>query len=456
MANLDGGSLTGPLVVDSPAPLRVSEGRTGLLDASASTRLEGGPSRPPGVGGRECLAESSPVQPSATCTISDRRVSRLSNEEARQELTASDPTSPKLSPSSRRPSGASPVLSDASEATVDDFSVGSLKERAELMLLGSGEHPIASGMPRAASAITNGLILDAVEACNALWPARKAGRKEEIKASCAPVPVDGMDVLAYIVADALKKPLLHSEDTNAYGKLVASKHTRAVAQLKKNEKAASDQARRALKGAPPQSPGAAQAAAMGRARAAFRAERVLNLEPPSRTVGRKRKAPEPEPTPDPPPRLLYNIPESASEEYSTGYEAGYAAGSEAGFKSCLAVLEAESKAASNARVEASRAERERADVQARNSRRATEQTQRAEITASKQVVADAKRACRQAKGAVSEAGGSEEAAEAAGKAVKAAQSALESVVWNQKIANLVADDDLAGVARMIDPSWVFT
>ena len=239
--------MTGPLVVDSPAPLRVSEGRTGLLDASASTRLEGGPSRPPGVGGRECLAESSPMQPSATCTISDRRVSRLSNEEARQELTASDPTSPKLSPSSRRPSGTSPVLSDASEATVDDFSVGSLKERAELMLLGSGEHPIASGMPRAASAITNGLILDAVEACNALWPARKAGRKEEIKASCAPVPVDGMDVLAYIVADALKKPLLHSEDTNAYGKLVASQHTRAVAQLKKKEKAASDLARRSSK-----------------------------------------------------------------------------------------------------------------------------------------------------------------------------------------------------------------
>ena len=343
------------------------------------------------------------------------------------------------------------MLSDASEATVDDFSVGSLKERAELMLLGSGEHPIASGMPRAASAITNGLILDAVEACNALWPARKAGRKEEIKASCAPVPVDGMDVLAYIVADALKKPLLHSEDTNLYGKLVASKNARALVQLKKNEKAASDQARRALKGAPPQSPGAAQAAAMGRARAAFRAERVLNLEPPSRTVGRKRKAPEPEPTPDPPTRL-YNIPEAASEEYSTGYEAGYAAGSEAGFKSCLAVFEAESKAASNALVEANRAERERADVQARNSRRATEQTQRAEITASKQVVADAKRACRQAKGAVSEAGGSEEAVEAAGKAVKAAQSALESVVFNQKIAALVADDDLAGAARMVDPS----
>ena len=97
-----------------------------------------------------------------------------------------------------------------------------LRVRAEHMLLGDGERPRASGMAPVAPQATNVLVLDLRDAVSAPWKARADG----IKASCAPsVPaglVDEMDVLGWLTADALGRPLLHPDDTNAVGKRVAT------------------------------------------------------------------------------------------------------------------------------------------------------------------------------------------------------------------------------------------
>ena len=83
-----------------------------------------------------------------------------------------------------------------------------LRDRAESMLLGEGERPRASGMHPAAAQATNGLVLDLRHAVAQLW----ASSADAVKAACGPhVPtglVDEIDVLAWLTADVLGRPLL--------------------------------------------------------------------------------------------------------------------------------------------------------------------------------------------------------------------------------------------------------
>ena len=57
-----------------------------------------------------------------------------------------------------------------------------LLERAKIMLIGSGERPVASGMPPVASTATVGFVLDVNEAICELW----AAHAEDIERCCAP------------------------------------------------------------------------------------------------------------------------------------------------------------------------------------------------------------------------------------------------------------------------------
>ena len=76
------------------------------------------------------------------------------------------------------------------------------------MLLGDGERPRASLAGSAASEATSGLLIDARFAIDKLW----GSRQDEIKSACAPQQIDEMDCYGYLLADALGRPLLHSED----------------------------------------------------------------------------------------------------------------------------------------------------------------------------------------------------------------------------------------------------
>eukprot|EP00964_Phaeocystis_antarctica_P001905 scaffold998_cov33-Phaeocystis_antarctica.AAC.1 len=100
------------------------------------------------------------------------------------------------------------------------------------LVVSSGERPRTSGMQPAAVQMTNGLVLDVRHAVAQLW----ASSADAVKAACGPhVPtglVDEIDVLAWLTADVLGRPLLHADDTNAVGKRIAAHASRVEKRLR--------------------------------------------------------------------------------------------------------------------------------------------------------------------------------------------------------------------------------
>ena len=98
----------------------------------------------------------------------------------------------------------------------------SIRDRILLMLFGDGEKPRASRLNGVTSPCTNRLVVVVRRVVNQLWKARE----HDIRRSCGPyLPtglIDEVDVLAYAVADVLGRPLLHPDDTNLFGKRVAT------------------------------------------------------------------------------------------------------------------------------------------------------------------------------------------------------------------------------------------
>ena len=151
-----------------------------------------------------------------------RHVSRVGGPEAPPSSTISEgSTSTAAAPAARHTANlaaaaASPTASATTASTPIDLSA--LLVRCVAMLLGEGEHPFASGIPAIASEPTYALVLAVRDVVGKLWEDQQG----DIKAACAPLLIDEVDVLAYVIADALGRPLLHPDDTNAVGKRVES------------------------------------------------------------------------------------------------------------------------------------------------------------------------------------------------------------------------------------------
>ena len=161
------------------------------------------------------------------------------------------------------------------------------------MLLGSGERPRASGMQPAAAQATNGLVIDLRHATAQLW----ASSADAIKAACGPhVPtglVDEIDVLAWLTADALGRPLLHHDDTNVVGKRIAAQAARVEKKLQveaESTRKAVGKARAAAAKKPELLPRVAAAEATGEKARAVLLEKQYDAQLPATTVGEKRPA----------------------------------------------------------------------------------------------------------------------------------------------------------------------
>jgi hypothetical protein len=164
------------------------------------------------------------------------------------------------------------------------FDLSALKTRAEAMLLGEGERPAASRIDAVAEEATLGLVLAVRGVVAKLW----ADRQDDIKPSCAPALIDEVDVIAYVIADALGRPVLHPDDTNGVGKRVDS-----CAKRVRSSKV--PDARREARKAAAKAGAAAQEAEAAEAEAKVLRTAYPGLSLPARTVGKKRKA-EREPT----------------------------------------------------------------------------------------------------------------------------------------------------------------
>jgi hypothetical protein len=121
----------------------------------------------------------------------------------------------------------------------------SIRDRLLRMLIGEGERHRRSGLDSVIGQCTNRFIVTVRRVVTDVWKARET----DIRRSCGPhLPtglIDEMDVLAYVLADALGRPLLHHDDTNKFGKKVAMQATRVEARLADAERQADGAVRKA-------------------------------------------------------------------------------------------------------------------------------------------------------------------------------------------------------------------
>ena len=187
-----------------------------------------------------------------------------------------------LSPSGEA-EGEPPPAEDALPPAVQNrYAAAALAERAERMFLLGAEAPVASGGDAVAKTATYGLILAAVEAVEVLWKQRG----DEIRQRCAPtLPtglIDKQEMLGYVLADALGRPLLPPEAARPVGRNGGNAATTAAKQLKAARRAAAE-ARRARKRTAEKVKSAEDAVAAV-------LDWGVELKLPYATVGRKRAA----------------------------------------------------------------------------------------------------------------------------------------------------------------------
>ena len=261
-------------------------------------------------------------------------------------------------------------------------SLQALIERLERMIFGDGERPRASGLEKAESKATAAFVVAVRAAAGKLW----LDREDDVKRALAPLQVDEVDCIAYLVADALGRPLLHPDDRNALGKRVLTQATRAEAAIKSAEKTAADAVRRAKAAAEADAsklPRVAAAEAKGaEAIAAACAKPTPDLQLPARTVGKRRREPELMPPP-PLPAPTASTPKAA-EPAAEGLEVAMAAAVAAEVQRQLAAHEAACRAAHAA-------EQERADAARALAVRERVSAARAARASAEKALKDAKR-----------------------------------------------------------------
>jgi hypothetical protein len=260
---------------DTRAPVRVEE-------ASSASRTDASGYRARGAGN---------VEASYVSSLGERLGPRLESARARpSDEVINDNVEGSGAWDGTTGSSLGPT-SAAADGPTEGCSEESVGSRAQAVLLGDGERPRATYWGRAVTEVTNGFILRFRHAISKFW----AARANDVKRACAEgMPtglIDEYDVLAFVLADALGQPLLHPDDTNKFGKRVASKVTRLEDHLAKIDGRADAVVRRARDAAaadPSKLPRVAEAEEAGRAERAELLAKPYDPAPPQTTVGGKR------------------------------------------------------------------------------------------------------------------------------------------------------------------------
>ena len=280
-------------------------------------------------------------------------------------------------------------LCTQSASAAEPFSKEAARKRLERMVFGDRECPRASGLDRATDKQSAAFMVAVREGAGDLW----SDREDDVKRAFAPALIDEVDLVAYLAADGLGRPLMHPDDTNALGKRALTQATRAAAAIKAAERTAGDAVRRAKAAAasdPSKLPRVAAVEAKGAVDlAAVRDKVTPDLHFPARTVGKRKRNAEAMPAPPPPPLPpAPQPPPQVPQQVDETFEAAVARA----VREELAKQEA-------ARVEAVR-EAEAARVAAREEAR--EEAARAAVPLARSGVAAAERALKRAKRAVAQ------------------------------------------------------
>ena len=155
-----------------------------------------------------------------------------------------------------------PLSGDGELRAPQSFEEESARQRALHFFFGVAGGPTATGDGGLALACTLALILTVHKARDYLWKHRRA----EIKAMFAPERIDKQEVFAFLLIDALGRPLLHKGDARGVGQRGdngLAKAEQALASAKQSAYSAVRAARKAAESDPGLIPGIAAAEAAG-------------------------------------------------------------------------------------------------------------------------------------------------------------------------------------------------
>ena len=210
----------------------------------------------------------------------------------KDDLEGNGPVAPTRSANASSEADSKPLSGDGEQAARDSFKSNELNEAAEDFFFSTAGGPVASGEGTGAIRCTFGLLITVHGNRKYLWEHRRA----DLKALFAPALLSKQEVFAYLMNDALDRPLLHKADALRFGQRCDNGLAKAE-RVKATARACCYQLVRAARKAaavnPELAPGIADAEAAGAAALAAALDDVHDIKPPGTTVGAKRKAPEP-------------------------------------------------------------------------------------------------------------------------------------------------------------------
>lgn len=233
-------------------------------------------------------APSVPLKDPSTGLCTKRREVHAQKPEVQVSAMVIDCDNQVAGSSAAEPVASQPSTVAAASGPEDACRVAGLRERAESMLLGDGERPRSSSKGRLVIEATNGLLIDARFAVSELWEACA----DDIRAACAPTPIDEMDAYGYVLADALGRPLLHEDDAGDVGRCAHVQQGRAATKWKTEERKAAGAVRKATAAAaakPQLSPRIAAAQAAGDTACTAVLTKTYNLNLPLRCAGKRKR-----------------------------------------------------------------------------------------------------------------------------------------------------------------------
>ena len=227
-----------------------------------------------------------------TQMVNDAVTFKDSDPGVKEHLHGDGPAAATQRASVRPEADAQPPTGNGEQAPPESLEVNELNEAGADFFFSSPGGPVASGDGIGGTRSTLNLLLVVDEVREDLWKRFRA----DLKALFAPALLSKQEIYAFLMNDALNRPLLHKADALRFGQRCDNGLAKAKREQAKAKAASYELVRAARKAAdanPDLAPGIAEAEEAGAVAFAAALDGTYDVKPPCATVGAKRKAPEP-------------------------------------------------------------------------------------------------------------------------------------------------------------------